>query len=248
LELTPDLTIYFRIGDFVVNATILYTWIIMILLGVGSWLVTRRLTTDVNISRGQNLLEVLVDGMRTQIREISGGQDPDLYLPYIGTLFVFIATANILIIIPFYEPPTASLSTTAGLAITVLIMVPVFGVIKVGFLNYLRHYLKPTPLMLPFKIIGEFSRTLALAARLFGNIMSGSLIVALLLALIPFFIPVVMVFLGLITGMVQAYIFPILAMVYISSGMTSWEKVRKKLKSRKRLLSVQREKKKLQKR
>jgi F-type H+-transporting ATPase subunit a len=145
--------------------------------------------------------------------------DPDRYLPFVGTLFVYIAVTNLLLIVPGYVPATASLSTTAALALCVLVAVPVYGVLHDGPRAYLRQYLQPSALMLPFNVIGELSRTMALAVRLFGNVMSGTKIVAILLAITPLFFPIVMRVLGLITGLIQAYILAVLALVYISSGM-----------------------------
>jgi len=120
--------------------------------------------------------------------------------------------------VPGFVPPTASLSVTGALAICVFIAVPIYGVLNEGLWGYLRHYVRPTPLMLPFTVIGELSRTLALAVRLFGNMMSGAKIVGVLMSIVPFLFPVVMQILGLLTGMIQAYIFAILAMIYIASG------------------------------
>ena len=144
--------------------------------------------------------------------------DPGRYLPFIGTLFLFIAVANILTIVPGYMPPTGSLSTTAALAICVLVAVPFYGILERGLGGYLRNYIQPTPFMLPFNIIGELSRTLALAIRLYGNVMSGAVIVGILISVAPFVFPIVMRLLGLLTGLIQAYIFAILAMVYIASA------------------------------
>ncbi len=199
------------------NATIVFTWFVMAILAVGSWLVTRRLTTGTEIPRFQNLLEVLVTGIRDQIRDVSQ-QDPGNYLPFVGTLFLFIAMANLLSVVPGYLPPTGSLTTTAALATCVFVAVPLFGIASQGFLGYLRHYVRPTPLMLPFNIIGELSRTLALAVRLYGNMMSGAVIAAILIGFVPLFVPILMQLLGLLTGMIQAYIFAVLAMVYIASA------------------------------
>ncbi len=218
---TDEITWHF--GYLILNATLVFTWAIMLLLVIGSWLITRKLSTGTSISRWQNLLEVLVIGLRDQIRQTSG-QNPNTYLPFIGTLFIFIATANLLSIIPFYHPPTGSLSTTAALAVCVFFAVPFFGISKQGILGYLQQYLKPTPIMLPFNIIGEFSRTIALAVRLFGNVMSEGLVVGILLGLVPLFIPILMQLLGLLTGLIQAYIFAILAVVYIASGTHAHEK------------------------
>jgi F-type H+-transporting ATPase subunit a len=217
MDITPDSHILFDLGFVKLNATLVFGWLVMGICVVGSWLITRRISPDVSISRGQNLLEVLVGAMRSQIREITQ-QDPDQYLPFVGTLFVYIAVSNVLAIVPFYEPPTGSLSTTGALALCVAVAVPYFGISKQGLRNYLMEYLRPSPLMLPFNIIGELSRTLALMVRLFGNIMSGSMIAMILLLVTPLFVPAVMQVLGLLTGLVQAYIFAVLAIVYIASA------------------------------
>ena len=200
-----------------INATLAFTWGVMTILVVGSWWVTRRLTSDINIPRWQNLLEVMVTGIRDQIRDVSR-QEPGPYLPFVGTLFLFIAVANLLSIVPGYLPPTGSLSTTAALATCVFVAVPVFGMASQGFGGYVKHYIQPTPLMLPFNIIGELSRTLALAVRLYGNMMSGTVIAAILIGFVPLVVPILMQVLGLLTGMIQAYIFAVLAMVYIASA------------------------------
>jgi F-type H+-transporting ATPase subunit a len=217
MELSPDSLILWQWGPVTLNYTILFTWLVMALMVIGSWLVTRRLSTGLQISRGQVMLEVVVGAVMEQIEEISE-QKPAPYLTFIGTLFLFILISNLLAIIPGFHPPTGSLSTTAALAICVFIAVPVFGISNQGLRDYLGQYIKPTPIMLPFNIIGELSRTLALAVRLFGNIMSGSLLVAILLVIIPLFFPIIMQLLGLLTGVIQAYIFAVLAMVYIASA------------------------------
>lgn len=217
MTITPDSIVLWQWGPLHLNATIAFTWLVMLLLAGGSWLITRRLSTGPKISRWQNLLEVLVIGIRDQIRAVSH-KDSGPYLPFVGTLFIFVLAANLLAIVPGYRPPTGSLSTTTALAICVFIAVPVYGIAHEGLLNYLKHYVKPTPLMLPFNLVGEISRTIALAVRLYGNIMSGTVIVAILLTLAPFFFPIVMQLLGLLTGTIQAYIFAILATVYIASA------------------------------
>ena len=217
MTISPDSIVFWQWGAVSLNATLVFTWAVMALLTIGAWAITRRLSDGPELSRWQNLLEVLVTGVRDQIREVSR-QDPTPYLPFIGTLFIFIATCNLLAIVPGYVPPTGSLSTTAALALTVFVAVPVFGVAQEGVGPYLRHYIRPSVFMLPFNIIGEISRTIALAVRLYGNVMSGTIIVAILLGLAPFFFPVVMQVLGLITGLIQAYIFAVLAVVYIASA------------------------------
>lgn len=218
--ISPDSIVLWEWGFFRLNLTIAFTWLVMALLTLASWLVTRRLRTGTELSRWQNLLEVVVTGIRDQIRAVSH-QEPGPYLPFVGTLFLFIAVSNLLAIVPGYMAPTGSLSTTTALAICVFVAVPLYGIVRQGPLRYFRHYVQPTLLMLPFNIIGEFSRILALAVRLYGNIMSGTVIVAILLGITPYFFPVVMQLLGLLTGMIQAYIFAILAMVYIASAATA---------------------------
>ncbi|MHC1698063.1 MAG: F0F1 ATP synthase subunit A [Geobacteraceae bacterium] len=217
MELSPDSTIFWQWGSIRLNATIVFTWVVMAVLVFGSWLITRRLSVDEHISRRQNLLETLVTFMNDQIRSTSR-QEPGRFLPFVGTLFLFIAVSNCLEIVPGFEPPTGSLSTTAALAICVFIAVPFFGVLQKGVFGYLKHYIKPSVFMLPFEVIGEFSRTLALAVRLYGNIMSGTIIVGILLSIAPLFFPIIMQVLGLLIGLIQAYIFAVLAMVYIASA------------------------------
>jgi len=174
------------------------------------------------ISRWQNLLEIIVGGAKQQIQDV-GLEPAAKYLGFVGTLFLFIALANLCAILPFYEPPTGSLSTTAALAISVFVAVPIFGILGSGLGGYLNTYLEPTWLMLPFNIISELTRTLALAVRLFGNIMSGSMIIAILLSITPLIFPIFMSLLGLLTGMVQAYIFSVLATVYIAAATRTRE-------------------------
>ncbi len=216
-DLSPDDVVIWQWGFASLNYTILYTWLVMALLVSASWLVTRRLTSSPRMSRWQNFLEIVVGAINNQIRDVSQ-QKPERYLPFIGTLFLFIVISNLLAVVPGFHAPTASLSTTTALSICVLVAVPVYGIAHQGFLGYLKLYVQPTPLMLPFNVIGELSRTLALAVRLFGNMMSGAKIAAILLAVAPLFFPILMHALGLLTGLIQAYIFAILALVYIASA------------------------------
>jgi len=218
MQLTPDDRIWWQFGLLRINDTILFTWAVMALITVGAWLVTRRLGTGVRLSRTQHVLEVVVHVIEQQLDEISPRRPKGL-LPFVGTLFLFIAVCNLLAVVPGFHPPTGSLSTTAGLAICVFLAVPIYGIGAIGVKRYVGNYLRPTPFMLPFNILGEFSRTLALSVRLFGNVMSGIMIGAILLIIAPIVVPVLMQLLGLLTGMVQAYIFAVLSAVYISAGM-----------------------------
>jgi F-type H+-transporting ATPase subunit a len=217
VQLTPDAIVLWSRGPLRLSATLVFTWVVMALLVLGARQIGRRLSSGPELPRWQNLVEVLVTGLRQQIRQVSQ-QDPGPYLPFVGTLFLFIAVSNLLAVVPGFRAPTASLSTTTALALCVLLAVPLYGIARQGLAGYLRHYLRPTPLMLPFNLLGEMTRTVALAVRLYGNIMSGELMLAILIGLTPLFFPLVMQLLGLLTGMVQAYIFAVLATVYIASA------------------------------
>lgn len=218
MEISPDHIIYVSFGFFKLNATIVYTWLVMILLAGFSWFVTRRVTSSAQISGQQNLLEVLVGGLLTQIRDATS-QRPEKFLPLLGTMFIFILVSNLLSAVPGFKPPTGSLSTTTAFSLIVFFAVPYYGIKENGLRNYLRSYVQPSPFMLPFNIIGEVSRTFALAVRLFGNILSGTIMGAILLIIMPLFVPVIMQMLGLFIGVVQAYIFTVLAAVFIAAGL-----------------------------
>ncbi len=218
MHITPDHTIVCQWAWLHLNATMLYSWAVMLLLTLVSWLATRRLADDQPRSRWQNALEVIVETVRGQIREICP-EAADTLLPFVGTLFLFIAASNVLEVLPGWHAPTGSLSTTAALAIAVGIAVPFFGIQQRGLIGYFRHYVRPAWVMLPFHLLAETTRNLALAVRLFGNIMSGSMVVGLMLAIAPLFIPVLMQMLGLVVGLIQAYIFAILATVYIAAAI-----------------------------
>ena len=217
MHLSPDQIVFWQYGLFKLNATIVFTWALMLVLAVGSKLITRKISLGLKRSPWQSFLEILVTGIEKQIEEV-GLSQPRKYIGFLGTLFLFVATASLCTVIPGYETPTGSLSTTAALALCVFVAVPFFGIEEQGVGNYLKSYAEPTFIMLPFNIISEISRTLALAVRLFGNMMSGTMIIAILLTITPFLFPILMTALGLLTGMVQAYIFSILAAVYIAAA------------------------------
>ena len=217
MRLSPDQMIFWQYGVLKLNGTIVFTWGLMFVMAVGSKLITRQLSTELKRSRWQNLLEIVVTAIEKQIEDV-GLRNPKTYVGFLGTLFLFVALASLCTIIPGYEPPTGSLSTTAALALCVFVAVPFFGIKDQGLSGYLKSYIEPTVIMLPFNIISEVSRTLALAVRLFGNMMSGVMIIGILLTITPFIFPIVMTMLGLLTGMVQAYIFSILAVVYIAAA------------------------------
>lgn len=218
MQLSPDQTVVFTIRSWPVNATIVNTWIVMVLLVGISVLVTRNLRADTSPGRWRSALELIVTMIQGQIKEVTRTNARHI-LYFAGTLFLFIAVSNVLTVIPGFDAPTSSLSTTVGLTLSVLIAIPIFGIANGGVRQYLRKFIEPSIIMLPFNIIGEFSRGVSLAVRLYGNVMSGAVIAAILLSIAPFFFPVVMSMLGLLTGIIQAYIFAILATVYISSAM-----------------------------
>lgn len=229
MHISPDSVVFLKSGVFKLNATILMTWALILFMTIGSKIITHSISKNVIRSGWQNLLEILISAIEKQIKE-AGLEDAKTYIGFLGTLFLFVAIASIATIIPAYESPTGSLSTTTALAFCVFIAVPFFGIKKQGLKQYLITYTEPTWIMLPFNIISELSRTLALAIRLFGNMMSGAMIVGILVTITPLIFPVVMTVLGLLTGLVQAYIFSILAAVYIAAA-TRVQKPKQEIKT-----------------
>jgi F-type H+-transporting ATPase subunit a len=227
MEITPDAYILWQGGIFKINVTIAVTWLIMLFLVTFSAVITRRLSSGEHLSRWQNLLEIIVSGIERQIKD-AGIEPPRDFLPFLGTIFLFVAISNLLTALPGYLPPTGSLSTTAALAGSVFVAVPFWGIRQQGLTGYLANYTRPSVIMLPFNMIGEISRTIALAVRLFGNMMSGTMIAAILLSVVPLFFPVVMKVLGLITGLVQAYIFAVLASVYIAAAVKTQKRAERR--------------------
>jgi len=217
VNLTSDQQIFWRHGWLNLNETIVTTWFMMLGMAGAAKIVTRRLRIEGPVSRWQAALEIIVTTIVSQLESV-GLNHARKYLPFLGTLFLFVALSCLGTVIPGFDPPTSSLSTTAALAACVFVSVPLFGIGDRGLWGYLKTYTEPTIIMLPFNIMGEFSRTLALAMRLFGNMMSGTMIIAILITITPLLFPVVMTALGLLTGMVQAYIFFILAAVYIAAA------------------------------
>ncbi len=217
VELSPDEAVLWKWGFVTLNETIVFTWIVIGILVILAWASTRGLSATPPFSRRQVALETVISYMRKEIREIAR-RESDPFLPFSGTLFLFLSLSSILGIVPGYRSPTSSLSTTTALAACVFFAVPIYGILQQGASGYFKRYVQPTPLMLPFNVIGEISRTVALALRLFGNMMSQTLLVAVLITLAPLFLPVIMDLFGLLIGQVQAYIFAVLATVYIISA------------------------------
>lgn len=214
-----DIPVLFHIGSFAVNATVVGTWGLMLVIVVFSAAVTAGLKVD-RPGKRQVVLESVVSAIEGAIRDVMPNR-PRLLLPFVGTLWIFLVLANLVGLIPGLHSPTGDLSLTASLAITVFLSVHWYGIRSDGFLSYLKHYMKPTPIMLPFHIISELSRTVALAVRLFGNIASLEMAALLVLIVAGFLVPVPILLLHVVEALVQAYIFGMLALVYIAGGIQS---------------------------
>ncbi len=224
MNITPDSIILWQHGPLKINATIFVTWVVMFLLVAGSWFFTRRIARGAKV---ETLLEIIVGFVYKNLQD-TGLKKPEKYIGFIGTLFIFISFCGILTIIPGYIPPTGSLSTTAALAICVFIAVPLYAIEEKGVKGFLKNYLHPFFLFLPFNILADFTRTLALAVRLFGNTMSGTMVIGIILSVTPLFFPVFLHLLELLTSLVQAYIFTVLASVYIAAATRTFEEEVKK--------------------
>lgn len=209
--------VVFYIGPLGITSIVVTTWGIMLLLGVMSWLATRNLS--LRPGPLQTALEGIVSSMESAINAVLPGQARQL-LPFIATLWIYIVVANLAGLIPELSSPTANLSVTAGLAGLVFLSVHWFGIRQSG-LRYLRHYLSPTPLLLPFHLISEVTRTIALAVRLFGNIMSLELVALLVLLVAGLLVPIPLLMLHIVEALVQAYIFGMLALIYVAGAMQS---------------------------
>ena len=206
----------FRIGPVPITEPVVVTWGLMAALTLTCFLATRRLKLEAG--RGQAVLELLVTSIQAQIRETLR-TDPGPYLPFLATLLIFIASANLLSLVPGLEPPTAHLETDAALAVIVFFAVHYFGVRIRGLGGYLADFAKPTWVMAPLNLISEFTRTFSLMVRLFGNIMSGVFVIGIVLSLVGLFVPIPFMALDLLTGLIQAYIFAVLAMVFIGGAV-----------------------------
>lgn len=206
----------FEIFGFPVNVTIASTWIVMLVLVGLSILATRHMKASLKVSKLQTLFEMIVSWLSGEIKETSG----DNPLKYMGlglALFMFILVSNLLTLFPWFRPPTGSLTTTLALAVIVFFAIPYFAIRNAGIKGYLKKFIDPSPYMLPMNIFSEFASTFAMALRLFGNMLSGILFASVLTSFLPFFVPLSMQILGLLTGSIQAYIFALLAVVYTSS-------------------------------
>ena len=207
-----DRAIVFYLFNFPIRDTVVSTWVMMaIVSGLAIWIGKREPVA----------LEMLFDFLNDTISDVMG-RSGELFLPFLGSLAIFIAFANVIGIVPFLMSPTSDINTTLALALVVFFSVHYFGIRVKGVIGYLKNLANPI-FLLPLEIIGQLSRTLSLTLRLFGNIFSGELIVAIIFALIPLFVPLPLAGLGVFTGLLQAYIFTVLASVYIAAGVETTE-------------------------
>ncbi|MGK2870835.1 MAG: F0F1 ATP synthase subunit A [Alphaproteobacteria bacterium] len=214
-------TVLFHAGPVAITRPVVTTWAIMLVLSVGSWLVTRRLNTRPD--RRQAVLEIVVSGVLGQIEDIIRKQARPL-LPLLGTLFIFLVAANLSSVLPGTQAPTARIETPAALALIVFVSVHYFGMRARGFFGYLASFAKPKLIMLPLNLLSEVTRTFSLMVRLFGNVMSGEFVIALVLAMAGLFVPIPLMALEILLGLVQAYIFTVLATVFIGAAIGSAER------------------------
>ena len=208
--------VMFQIGPLQVTTTTVTTWAIMVACGLLAWGATRRLRMEPGLL--QTGVEAVVGLMEEQIRQVAPELTSEL-LPFVGTLWIFLLIANLSGLIPGVTSPTRDLSLTAALAVLVFLSVHWFGIRTRGARAYFRHYLKPTPLLLPFELISEVTRTVSLAVRLFGNMMSLGLTALLILFVAGFLVPIPILMLHIVEALVQAYIFGMLALIYVAGGL-----------------------------
>jgi F-type H+-transporting ATPase subunit a len=210
-----DLPVVFHLGPVPVTKPVVVTWGLMAAMALGSRLLTRRLS--VHPGRAQTAVELLVTTIEGQVGEIipEGGRR---YLPLLGTMFLFLVLSNVSGIVPGLQAPTAHLETPAALAVVVFLSVQVAGFQQHGFFGYLKEFAKPSILLLPLNILSELTRTFSLMIRLFGNVMSGEFIIAIVLGLAGLLVPLPLMGLELLTGLIQAYIFTTLAAVFIAAA------------------------------
>ena len=210
--------VLFNIGAVTISQTVVTTWVLTLLMALGSWAATRRLR--VTPGPVQVVLEGIIEAIENAIRAVLPGEARRV-LPFIATLWLFIVVANLSGLIPGVDAPTGNLSTTAALAVLVFLSVHWFGIRSEGIATYVRHYLAPIPLMLPFHIISEMTRTLALAVRLFGNMMSLEMAALLVLLVGGILVPIPLLMLHIVEALIQAYIFGMLALIYIAGAIQS---------------------------
>ena len=220
-HISLDAPVVFRLGSIPVGLEVVTTWAIMAALTLAAWLGTRK--RSLQPGSLQAFWEVVVSMLEAQLREVLN-RDPRPHMPLIGTLFIFIAACNLSPLIPGVRAPTASLETTAALALIVFFSAHIQGVRALGLRHYLKAYIEPNPLFLPLNVVGEISRTFSLMVRLFGNIMSHELVLGIVISLAALLVPVPFMALGVLVGLIQAYIFSILATVFLGAAIGAIER------------------------
>ncbi len=208
----------FRLLGMPVTSTVVTTWVLVLAVGLAGAITGRRVQE--RPSRWQAVVEWGLGALDGLLREIAGDAG-GRYLPLVATIAVFVAIANLASILPFVEAPTADINTPVALALVVFVSVHFVGVRESGLLGYLRAFARPSPVMLPFNILTQITRTFSLAIRLFGNMLSHQIIVAVLLLILPLIVPAVLQVFGLFIGVLQAYIFTILSIVYIGGAVSA---------------------------
>jgi F-type H+-transporting ATPase subunit a len=211
-------TLLFHIGPVAITRPVVTTWIIMAVLALVCRFVTRRLSMLPD--RRQAVLEGIVTGIMGQIEDVIR-KDGRPFLPLVGTLFIFLVVANLSGVLPGVEAPTGKIETPAALALIVFFSVHYFGVRARGLRGYLASFAEPKLIMLPLNILSEITRTFSLMVRLFGNVMSGEFIIVLVVALAGLFVPIPLMALEILVGLVQAYIFTVMATVFIGAAVGS---------------------------
>ncbi|PWC32998.1 F0F1 ATP synthase subunit A [Azospirillum sp. TSO35-2] len=210
------------LGPLPITLPVVVTWGLMAAMTLGAALATRRLRVE-RPGRVQTVLELVVETLRREIGETMQA-DATPFLPLLGTLFLYLAVANLSGLLPGLKAPTAFLETAAALALVVLLSAQALGIAKRGLWGYLKGFAHPTPLLLPLNLLSELTRAFSLSIRLFGNVMSGEFVIGIVLALAGLFVPVPLMALELLLGLVQAYIFTILATVFIGGAVGTIEK------------------------
>lgn len=232
------IAIAFTLGPIQVTTTVITTWVIMAAIGLISWFTTRKMSRSApkeandskNVSSATKYLDItkstkfifetIVTTIESAVAEVAP-QQAKLLTPFIGSLWIFLVIANLIGLLPGVHSPTRDLSATSALAIVVFLSTHWYGIRINGFKTYLKHYIKPSPILLPFHLISEITRTVALAVRLFGNIMSLEMAALLILLVAGFLAPVPILLLHIIEALVQAYIFGMLALIYVAGGIQS---------------------------
>jgi F-type H+-transporting ATPase subunit a len=207
----------FTLGPVDVTDTVITTWLVMAGIIVMTWLLTRRLSLQPSLP--QEIVESCCEAVEKTVKDVIP-IDPWLVVPVLGTIWIFIGISNLTGLLPGLKTPTSDINTTFAFAVISFSLTHVYGIATQGLKRYLAHYREPTLLLLPFTMIAEVTRTLALAVRLFGNMLSGEMIALILLGVVGFLVPIPFTMLHIVIALIQAYIFGILTLVFIAEGIS----------------------------